>query len=192
MNDNKDQVQGTKNQESGSIFIVIQKGRQCGYQDVLDSLIQAMKDAEEGINEPYFKGKQEESVPTPAWNEITSFDQVLKAKPGLTDEELALINYSGKSQRMLGARGFLKTSLITEVINDGWVADFDNPNQKKWEIIWKKTPSGFGLSLTAASADCVNAYATVGVRLCFETEEKARHVAKHFAAEWNEFLIINK
>lgn len=129
-------------------------------------------------------------IPAPSWNEITSFDQVLKAKPDLTEEELALINYSGKSTRMRGARGFMKASLITEVINEGWVADYDNSDQKKWEIIWVKTPAGFGLSYARAFYDYAST--DVGVRLCFETEEKARHAAKHFAAEWNELLIINK
>lgn len=129
-------------------------------------------------------------IPVPDWNDITTFDHVLKALPELTEEERALVNYNGTNQRMLGARDFLKAVLITEAINQGWVADYDNHNQEKWEIIWEKNKAGFGFSRTYCDYDSSNS--SVGSRLCFESRDKAVHAGRHFAAEFNELLIINK
>ena len=38
-----------------------------------------------------------------------------------------------------------KAVVITEAINNGWVADWNDPNQKKWIPVFYMSPSGFGL-----------------------------------------------
>ena len=58
--------------------------------------------------------------------------------------------------------------VITEAKNDGWVADYNNPNQKKWFPWFIFSPSGvrfYGSSYGGSGADAGDA-----ARLCFKDE----------------------
>lgn len=71
--------------------------------------------------------------------------------------------------------------------NDGkeWVPDFDNLNQYKYEIWFKKYSSGFRFY--------VRAYwfsdSSVGSRLCFISSEVAEYIGKKFIKLYNEYLL---
>lgn len=80
--------------------------------------------------------------------------------------------------------------LATEVINEGWIADYNNPNQKKWWPYFRWNGSAFVFS----DSDCVYDYAdsVCGARLAFETKEKSDHIGKTFEKTFNEFLTIKK
>lgn len=73
--------------------------------------------------------------------------------------------------------------VIVEVENDGWVADYNNPNQYKYSL-WlnviadKKRPSGFGLSYFIFDVWHSNSYC--GVRLSFEDSDTAKAVFEKF------------
>lgn len=71
-----------------------------------------------------------------------------------------------------------KAIVITEAINAGWVADWNNPDQKKWIPVFYMSPSGFvfGYSIYGFSA----ALAGDASRLCFETEAAADYAGKTF------------
>ena len=82
---------------------------------------------------------------------------------------------------------FKKLKLIIKVINEGWVPDWSNINQRKWWP-WFNLSSGFGFD--DSHDHYANTYTTVGSRLCFENEEKCTYVAKQFIDLYEEFLTI--
>jgi hypothetical protein len=71
-----------------------------------------------------------------------------------------------------------KAVVITEAINDGWVADYSNSNQRKWFPVFYMSPSGFVFLL--ADYRYSGAYAGGTSRLCFETEAAAIFAGKTF------------
>ena len=81
---------------------------------------------------------------------------------------------------------YKKLKIITKAINQGWIPDWDNTNQRKW-FPWFCLSSGFGFAVSGYG--CANSAATVGSRLCFESEEKADYAGKQFAVIYKEFLI---
>jgi hypothetical protein len=85
-----------------------------------------------------------------------------------------------------------KLYIIYKAINDGWVADYANPSQRKWyPWFWVgSSGSGFGLSLTAYGYGYSRT--TVGSRLCTFSEESARYIADTFTQEYTEIFLIQK
>ena len=85
--------------------------------------------------------------------------------------------------------------MIFKAINNGWEADYANPNQRKYEVWQWIEPdpsaasgfrfgdSGYGYSGTAARC---------GSRLCTDTDEKALFIGKQFSAQYGAFFLKNK
>lgn len=73
--------------------------------------------------------------------------------------------------------------IIIEVLNDGWIPDYTDMDQPKYEIRWrvnadKKRPSGFGLSYD--NYVYWNSFSLVGVRHCFKDYNTMMLYVKHF------------
>jgi hypothetical protein len=71
-------------------------------------------------------------------------------------------------------------------INNGWVPDYSDYDQRKyypWPLV---SSSGFGFSLSYYVY--VNAYSHVGSRLCFESQEKADYAGKQFPKLFEDFI----
>ena len=79
--------------------------------------------------------------------------------------------------------------IVVKAINQGWTPDWNNTDQRKWSP-WFNLSSGFGFSYSYYSYDYTDA--TVGSRLCFESEEKSNYSAKQFIEMYKEFLTITK
>ncbi len=98
----------------------------------------------------------------------TYADMVL---PGMTPDEI----------------GYRKVKLIFEVFNEGWIVDYDNPNQDKYEIRWIKNENTGRFSCRLCrygwSADTVS-----GARLVGKSLPICKHIGKYFEPEFNEFL----
>ena len=71
-----------------------------------------------------------------------------------------------------------KAVVITEAINDGWIADYADHSQKKWFPIFYLSPSGFVFGCSI----CSYAYAFAGdaSRLAFKSEADADHAGRTF------------
>lgn len=72
---------------------------------------------------------------------------------------------------------FHQHTVIIRSLNEGWVPDWANHNEIKYEPRFKKTGgAGFGFS----GANCVGwgSYSAVGSRLYLRTEELAKHFGK--------------
>ena len=80
---------------------------------------------------------------------------------------------------------YKKLKVIVKAINQGWSPDWNNTNQRKW-YPWFRFSSGFGFGVSDCTFD--NSCASVGSRLCFESEEEANYAGKQFTAIYEEFL----
>jgi hypothetical protein len=80
---------------------------------------------------------------------------------------------------------YMKLKTVTRAINHGWTPAWNNSNQRKWWPYFNLS-SGFGFSDTFYYYD--NAGTSVGSRLCFESEEKARYAGTQFKELYKQFL----
>lgn len=81
--------------------------------------------------------------------------------------------------------------LIIKVINEDFIPDWKNTNQRKWFPVFNlASGSGFVFSFS----DYIFTYSdsVVGSRLCLETEEKSDYVGNHFIELYKSFITINK
>lgn len=78
---------------------------------------------------------------------------------------------------------------VVKAINMGWTPNWNDTNQRKYWPYFNLS-SGFGFSGSLYSYDYTAA--TVGSRLCFESDEKSNYAATQFIELYKEFLTISK
>ena len=102
-------------------------------------------------------------------------------------ESLPFVTPVNKRQVATNAR--FMVDVIQEAIVGDWVADYNNPNQRKWypRFIYDSASTSFRFSY--AFYGSAYAYASSGARLSFETEEQAIYVGTKFIDLFNKFLI---
>ena len=141
-----------------------------------------VKDIEKKIESEKAKNK-----PKDIRDLVKSMKDVLRiSKP--TKEELTIINYSGKSKRLLFAKNFLIISLISEVLNEGWKPKTNDSEYRYYPYFYlKAVSSGFDFRDSA----CVYDYAVTGSasRLCFKTSELAEYAGKTFLKEYQNAIM---
>ena len=81
---------------------------------------------------------------------------------------------------------YRKLKTITKAYNEGWVADYNNPDQKKWCPWFNFSPSGvrFGGSVYYYSY----AYAGRAARLCFKDEATSDAAGKQHTELYSKFI----
>lgn len=74
-------------------------------------------------------------------------------------------------------------------IRDGFVPDFSNRRQKKWFpwFTYEKATERFVFSSTVYTT--ASAFANIGSRLCFKTQERAEQFGKQFAGLYNKVFL---
>jgi hypothetical protein len=88
-------------------------------------------------------------------------------------------------------REFLKAiyqaAVITKALNEGWVPDWNNGNQKKWYPWFEMSSGGF----VFRDANCAYSFACAGnaSRLCFPTEELADYAGRQFADVYSRIIL---
>ena len=82
---------------------------------------------------------------------------------------------------------YKKLKHIISVINEGWVPDWNNFNQRKWWP-WFRLSSGFGFGSSYYNFSGTITY--VGSHLCFQSEEKSDYTATQFLDLYKGFLTI--
>lgn len=83
---------------------------------------------------------------------------------------------------------YKKLKVVYRAINNGWVPDWSDRNQKKYFPWFEVRPGGSGFS--TSGCDYVYADSGVGSRLCTDLAEKALYIAKQFEAEYVAFHLI--
>lgn len=105
------------------------------------------------------------------------------------------LNINPIDETTLTSNGFTKDEIvyrkiktITEALNEGWQANWNDENQKKWiPYFYPNSSSGFVFRSTYyrySSADAAN-----GVRLCFKSDELATYAGKQFVDLYKEFIL---
>lgn len=74
-----------------------------------------------------------------------TFDDVVASFTELSENQKILLSYNGLDNDMISASAYLKLVLISKALNEGWIPDWTNPNQRKY-VPWFEHKSGFGLS----------------------------------------------
>lgn len=110
-------------------------------------------------------------------------DAIEIAKPD--QAEIELLSYNGTNDRMIGTKHALILFMLSEVLNEGKEADWDNDDERKWFPVWDMR-SGFGFS--GANYGTWAPYSDVGSRLCFRTRELAIHAAKIAPESYKYFM----
>lgn len=149
---------------------------------------------------------QELKIEIPEGFEIDSFDKEsgkikIKAKPKSVFEQfrtvedvlsyykLSVEQFNSRHQGMtedVQAYCFLK--MLVAALNDGWIPNWDNSNEYKYYPYFDmRGSSGFRFD----DYDHWNSGSNVGSRLAYKSRELAEHAAKHFAAEYRKFMMIN-
>ena len=119
---------------------------------------------------------------------ITTAEDVYADHETTESEAMPWQNASTPAKVWLNNEEFLR--LLFESLNEGWVADFTNPDQKKvygW-VEFKKdetNPAGFRVVDTSTNWTGTDAY--VGSRLCLKNDALWSHVFKYFMPQ----LIIH-
>lgn len=84
-------------------------------------------------------------------------------------------------------QAYVKLTIIARALNEGWLPDWDNSNQKKY-YPWFKMASGFGFSVHGY--DYTYANTGDGSRLCFKSVELAEYAGKQFESIYKQYLTI--
>jgi hypothetical protein len=95
-----------------------------------------------------------------------------------------LLTESGLSK---DEKAYKRLKLIVKALNEGWVPDWDDSNQRKY-FPWFNFGSGSGFSSFAY--DSWIADSGVGSRLCFRSAELAEYAGKQFTSIYKEFMVI--
>jgi len=82
---------------------------------------------------------------------------------------------------------YKKLKLIIAVINEEWIADWNNGDQRKWWP-WFNMASGSGFGFSHSDYCYAVTGTTVGSRLCYATKEKCDYVANTFLRLYEELL----
>lgn len=98
-------------------------------------------------------------------------DEAKLKKAGLTDDEIA----------------YRKIKTIAKALNEGWVPDWSNSNQKKWFPWFDLSSGGFVFDATY----CANSCAAAGnaSRLCLKSDELATYAGKQFLHLYKIFIL---
>ena len=119
---------------------------------------------------------------------VKTFEDALALADEKTREE-CLRSLEGYNTR--DEIAYKKLKLITKVVNEGWVADYTNPLQRKYYLLGGRLHAGAPAGLLCAYCACSSgaAYVSIGSRLNFKSREIAEYVGDQFLDLWNEYLL---
>jgi len=131
------------------------------------------------------EAKNNANKPKSIMERVKTMKDVLKiAKP--TEEELVVLNYSGKSKRLLFSKYMMILGLIVEVLNEGHEFKMDGSEYRYYPYFM--VSSGFVFYST--SYDVTNAGTPSASRLCFKTRELAECAGEIFFKEYKNAITM--
>lgn len=101
----------------------------------------------------------------------------------ISDDLKILIDYTGADRKMIGAKNFVLALLIAEILNEGWVPDWNDGKERKWYGYFDGR-KGFEISI------CIDLdeYATTSSGLFFKSQELLQHAFTCFPQVYKEML----
>lgn len=138
-----------------------------------------------------------------AENEIKELRKIIDAPEKITDRVKSVIDACDEmgydiadirpwkspiNKRQEAVNAVEEMFVVTETLNEGWEADYNDGNQKKWYpiFIWDKGLGAFRFD--GACYGYTGACADAGARHVFATEELARYAGTQFIDRYNKFL----
>ena len=118
---------------------------------------------------------------------IKSFDDACK-KLGIDPKALPDVSMISEEFRKAVIAAY-KLFIIFKSINDGWDADFTNPDQIKYFPWLGVNPAGSGFDFSNSNYHYDYTITTVGSRLCTDTSEKALYISEQFREEYADFFL---
>jgi hypothetical protein len=82
---------------------------------------------------------------------------------------------------------YKKLKTVINALNEGWEADYNDGNQRKWIPWFYVSPSGFAFG--DAYCGYSSPYAGGAARLCLKSEELAEYAGKQFINLWEGFIL---
>nr|WP_299385561.1 hypothetical protein [Allomuricauda sp.] len=82
-----------------------------------------------------------------------------------------------------------KLVIIAEALNDGWVPDWGNYDQWKYEP-WFDMGGSSGSGFACCVCDGWHSGSTCGSRLCYKSRELAEYAGKQFIELYRHYLLI--
>jgi len=131
---------------------------------------------ENTFGKDFFSGKITDRIKT-----YEDACEELQEKP-LNEKELRNLGFSNDEI------DYKKIKTITRALNEEFVADFTNHDQKKW-YPWFKVSSSGVFACHAANYGYSNAIAGYGARLCFSSDELATYAGKQFTELYKSFIL---
>ena len=120
-------------------------------------------------------------------NKITSFEEACKVKD--LDPVLVTFNPGYPDKHLKSVIAFAKLVIIVEVLNEGWIPDWNNGDGKYYPWIdLEKTddnPSGFSLLIVYFFS-----LSTVPSRLCFKSRKLAQYAFTTFEQLYKDYFLI--
>lgn len=80
-----------------------------------------------------------------------------------------------------------KAKIVCKAINQGWKADYNDTNQKKWFPVFQVLSSGFGFS--DSYSYYVFTYAYSGSRLCLKDEARSDFAGTQFSEIFEKLIL---
>lgn len=96
--------------------------------------------------------------------------------------EIDMINNGFTSDEI----SYRKIKTITKALNEGWIPDWNNLNEKKWFPLFELSYSDFILETSLYY--CSDASAGNGSRLCFKSDELAEYAGRQFTDLYKDFI----
>ncbi len=123
-------------------------------------------------------------VQKPIMERVKSFEDACDVL-GIDSGDVLVYDEDTTDTDEINTNAYLKLRTIIKALNEGWKADFNNPNQYKYYPWLKSTGSGLGLSC----GDCDYGYScsSVGSRLYLKSAELAKYVGTQFIDIYNQF-----
>lgn len=125
-----------------------------------------------------------------AWTEMDSFEEFYEAADAESRK-----SYDDDHSVSVDGIAYKQLRLITRFTNTDpesgkrWIPDWNNSSQKKWGNYFNLS-FGSGFSDSTSYYDYDDANASVGSRLCFETQRQADGIRKKFYDLYIDYLTI--
>jgi hypothetical protein len=120
---------------------------------------------------------------------ITTFEEACQVKN--MDPKTLQFVAPHSFAHMKAVLAFAQLVIIAEVLNEGWVPDWNNDDEYKyypWFDLEKtdENPSGFSLD----SVRCYYSDSSVPSRLCFKNRELAEYAVRTFEQLYKDYFLI--
>jgi hypothetical protein len=127
---------------------------------------------------------KENFVVRPIMERVKSFEDACDVL-GIDSGDVLVYDEDTTDPDEINTNAYLKLRTIIKALNEGWTADFNNPNQYKY-YPWLKS-NGSGLGLSYDDDVCDRSYSYVGSRLYLKSAELAKYVGTQFIEIYNQF-----